>query len=305
MASPYASKRYAKAVAQAATPVSLQRAGGWLLRRRVGTTPWFDARACYPLFSCNDWEMLPDDLSSLDRDLVCVTAVIDPLHCARAETLRRAFPDMLKVYKMHYVADLGSDLLRSVSSHHRRNIKFALNEVEIEICAEPRAFAPDWLQLYATLTERHRVSGSADFSPHSLVQQLDLPGLTVLRATKDGATVGMTLWLANERHVYYHLGAYSDTGYACRASFGMFWVAIQHFGRLGLECINLGAGAGLRGDIEDGLSRFKQGWATHVLPAFLAGRVGGPARFSSLCNGARQEQDDYFPLYRAPGASFE
>jgi hypothetical protein len=226
-------------------------------------------------------------------------AVIDPWHGAGMQTLRRAFPDLLETYKMHHVVDLAGDPLGRLSTHHRRNSKLAMNALDIEICAEPSAFAVDWLRLYGTLASRHGITGAANFSSHSLTAQLGLPGLTALRASKDGVTVGMTLWLANERHVYYHLGAYSEEGYDRRASFGMFWTAISHFGRLGLDGINLGAGAGTTGDSSDGLSRFKAGWASRTLPAWLAGRIGDAAAYGSLCDAyGEPRQGNFFPAYR-------
>ncbi|UVH59777.1 GNAT family N-acetyltransferase [Variovorax paradoxus] len=305
IASPYACRRYAEAVAQGAAPIPLQRSGGWLLSHVVGTTGRRDARACYPLFGCHDWALLPYDLAALDDSLVSVTAVIDPLHDTDEETLRLAFPDLLKIYKMHNVVDLNplGDALAAVSSHHRRNIKLAMDAVDVEVCAQPAAFAAEWLSLYGALAERHDISGAADFSAQSLVAQLGLPGLTALRAVRNGDTVGMTLWLANERHAYYHLGAYSEQGYAHRASFAMFSAAIEHFAELGLACINLGAGAGVTGDAADGLSRFKGGWATRQLPAYLGGRIGDRAAYRCLSEASPQEESGgYFPAYRAPGA---
>ena len=93
-------------------------------------------------------------------------------------------------------------------------------------------------------------------------------------------------------------GAYSDEGYSPRASYGLFLQAIEHFGREGLDWINLGAGAGLATTAQDGLSRFKSGWATGTRPAFFCGRILNRTRYEELVDASGHLEGAYFPAYR-------
>ena len=64
------------------------------------------------------------------------------------------------------------------------------------------------------------------------------------------------------------------------------------------EGMNLGAGAGLTADAEDGLSRFKRGWATGVRPVHFCGRVLDPVEYERLAARSRERAGGYFPAYR-------
>ena len=73
-------------------------------------------------------------------------------------------------------------------------------------------------------------------------------------------------------------GAYSDTGYELRASFALFWVAIEYFAATDLQWLNLGAGAGVRNS-KDGLTRFKRGWSNGTRTAYFCGRIFDRAKY--------------------------
>jgi lipid II:glycine glycyltransferase (peptidoglycan interpeptide bridge formation enzyme) len=106
----------------------------------------------------------------------------------------------------------------------------------------------------------------------------------------------MTLWYVLGNVGYYHLGAYNHAGYELRASFALFWRAIEHFAAKGLRWLNLGAGAGLEGSSTDGLSRFKRGWSTGT--AYFCGRIFDRAKYSEVVKASGVSAADYFPAYR-------
>jgi hypothetical protein len=151
--------------------------------------------------------------------------------------------------------------------------------------------------LYRGLIERHRIRGIPAFSPTALARQLAVPGMTVWRARREGETVGATLWLQRGDVAYYHLGAYAEAGYRSRASFALFWSAIESFAAMGVRRLDLGggAGAGATSD-EDGLARFKRGWATARRPVYLCGRVLDPQTYRRLTESL--PPTGYFPAYR-------
>ena len=157
----------------------------------------------------------------------------------------------------------------------------------------------DWTALYDNLIRRHHVTGMAAFSPASFAGQLAVSGLVALRASVSGDTVGATLWFVQDGVGYYHLGAYSPHGYELKASFALFASALEYFSEAGLAWLSLGAGAGVGSGrrAEDGLDRFKQGWATGKRTAYLCGRILTPTKYCELVQG--MPNTTYFPAYRA------
>ena len=120
----------------------------------------------------------------------------------------------------------------------------------------------------------------------------------MFRAGHEERTVGMLLWYIQEEVGYYHLVAYSPVGYNLHASFALFWFAIEYFAANGLRWLNLGAGAGVRGDGTDGLSRFKHVWSTGTKTAYFCGRIFDRARYSEIVRAKGISATDYFPAYR-------
>ncbi|MBK7653160.1 MAG: hypothetical protein IPJ20_23890 [Flammeovirgaceae bacterium] len=68
----------------------------------------------------------------------------------------------------------------------------------------------------------------------------------------------MLLWYVQGNVGYYHLGAYSSEGYKLNVSFALFWTLLDYFSKEGLQWLSLGAGAGINGDENDGLTRFNE-----------------------------------------------
>ncbi|MCB0243410.1 MAG: GNAT family N-acetyltransferase [Anaerolineae bacterium] len=293
----YASAVYARAVAADGEALLLPRCGGWLVQRPVPGSDRIDASGPYPLFSCANWDALGEDLDALPGSLVSAVLVADPFGDYTTDNLRRWFPDMMRPFKDHYVVDLSRSPATFVVENHRRNARKALNAVAVSRCEPPQRWATQWTALYRLLGERHQINGPAAFSDESLAAQLSVPGLVAWRAEADGKTVGMVLWYVQGDVAYYHLAAYSDAGYQLRASFALFWHALEYFAACGLRWLNLGAGAGLQA-AEDGLTRFKRGWSTGVRSAYLCGRILDRAAYESLVSVRSAGPTTYFPAYR-------
>lgn len=257
---------------------------------------------CYPIFTCKDWRLVERDMEELGERFVSVTAVADPFGAFDESILLNGFPDLMRPYKAHYVVDLLQDPREFVSDHHQRNARRALDRMEVEICREPSRFLGEWLVLYENLIKRHAIKGIATFSENSFAHQLGAPGLTMFRASHEGASLGINLWYTQGERAYYHLGAYCNAGYEISCSYGLFWTAIQHFGQAGLRWLGLGAGVGVYGgDGSDGLTRFKEGWATETRMAYLCGRVCNPDLYRRLTARFGASANDFFPAYRRPG----
>jgi Acetyltransferase (GNAT) domain len=291
----YADPGYAASLEEFGSPRPLSRCGGWLLERPIAGFSHRDAMGCYPLFACRDWSRLPEDLDGLGEDLVSVVLVADPFG-AGPEFLRRCF-DLVMPFKEHCVVELTRSSPGNPSSHHRRYSRRALREHIVERVAHPTEFAAEWTTLYGSLIERHGIRGIPAFSPRGLARQLAVPGLVVWRAEREGKTVGATLWLQHGDVAYYHLGAYAEAGYRSRASFALFSTAIEGFAAMGVRWLDLGGGAGTRATAaDDGLTRFKRGWATSSRTVYLCGRVLAPEIYRRLTESL--PQTGYFPAYR-------
>ncbi len=294
----YASAAYARSLAHMGSPRALPHSGGWILERPLPDGGGSDAAGPYPLFTCPCWEQLEADLEALAGRLVSLVLVIDPFCPLGEPALRRLFPHRLVRYKTHYLvhpARLDADRL---PRHHRRNLRRAGREVEIDIQPAGLALLDEWAALYALLVARHGIRGPARFPRAAFARQLQLPGMFAVRARAGGRTVGMQLWLQAGRVGYYHLGASDQEGYRRRAAYAMTHEAIRFLGARDVEVLDLGGGAGVRPK-EDGLTRFKQGWATDARPVFLGGRILDPPRYRELCAMRPALDLDFFPLYRA------
>jgi Acetyltransferase (GNAT) domain len=297
----YAHPLYARASESQGTAFKLPRSGGWLLRRVVPGRRYEDATGPYPLFACRDWAELPFDIDALGDDLVSIVLVADPF-ADNSDVLKRSFPH-LRRFKEHFVVELSR--FQGPTPHHRRDARRALREVTVERCDPPAAFLDDWLGLYRQLIERHAIEGPATFSSGSFRTQFDVPGLVVFRASQNGRTVAMALWLIQDPVAYYHLAASNQAGYRTGASYALMWHAIENF-RGRVEWLDLGGVPGLSDSAAGGLRSFKEGWSTGSRWAYLCGRVLNEERYAALAARSMKPSDrTYFPAYRDPRAGLE
>ena len=289
---------YTDSLVEYGNPRKLSRSGGWVLERQIPGFPYRDAMGCYPLFLCQNWSQLHADLEILSRELVSLTIVTDPFGDYNPAYLNQCFRDVMFPFKEHCVVDLHQSMSTFVSAHHRRNVRKAFRELEVETCRNPAQFIDDWIGLYKNLIKRHDIKGLAAFSNASFAKQLEVPGVMMFRAISQKTTVGMTLWYIQNDIGYYHLGAFSPAGYKLLASFALFWFAIDYFSGIGLRWLNLGAGAGIKDGGTGGLNRFKYGWSTGSRTVYFCGRIFDQKKYMEIMRSRGIPQNKYFPAYR-------
>lgn len=294
----YRHPKYAESLEEFGDPRELKQSGAWILERGIPGATDKDAIGCYPLFVCEEWSRLHADLEDIGNEIVTLSLVTDPFGNYDADYLRQCFRDVVIPFKEHFVIDLSRPVDALVSNHHRRYARKALRQVCAEKCEDPTQFIDEWVNLYAVLVARHNIRGITAFSRTSFARQLKVPGIVVFRAVHNETTVGMLLWYVQDEIGYYHLGAYSSEGYELRASFALFWFAIECFSADGLQWLNLGAGAGVKSDGTDGLSRFKRGWSSGTRTAYFCGRIFNHERYSDIMNTKGISGSEYFPAYR-------
>ncbi len=287
---------YAASLAEFGTPRQLPRSGGWVLEREIPDASSRDAMGCYPLFFCQDWKRLPEDLKELEQDVVSLTLVTDPLGEYTIDVLRDCFPDRLNPFKEHFVIDFKAE--HTISKHHRYYAQRAQAAIQVELVTDFQMFLDDWMMVYQRLSARHGLTGIKGFSRACFERQLNVPGMVALRARHGGETVGAHLWYVQGSLAYSHLMALTARGYELMASYALYPAALDYFaGRV--DMIDLGSGAGIHSDADDGLTRFKRGWANSTRTAFLCGKIFDKGKYQQLVRTRAVTADNYFPAYRA------
>jgi hypothetical protein len=237
-------------------------------------------------------------LEELQGKMVSLSVVTDPFGEYDHAYLREAFPDKVVPFKKHYVSDLSRPIDETVSKHHRYYARKALEQVMVKRCDIPTQHLDEWSSLYGQLVKRHRITGIQAFSREAFKRQLNVPGIVMFRALSKGEAVGAHLWYVQGEVAYSHLAASTQQGYRLMASYALHSYALKYFAGK-VRWLNLGGGAGVQSDDEDGLSRFKRGWSTETRTAFFCGRILDREKYSEVTAAARRESSlGYFPAYR-------
>ncbi|UCD49842.1 MAG: hypothetical protein JSW27_20220, partial [Phycisphaerales bacterium] len=118
MVTGHAHPSYAEALAEFGRPRELPRCGGWVLERSIPGSSHRDAMGCYPLFGCQDWSGLREDVDALDGELVSLSMVLDPFGGYELAELERTF-DFVRPFKEHVVIGLQGLWETQISRHHR------------------------------------------------------------------------------------------------------------------------------------------------------------------------------------------
>jgi len=288
----YASAGYAASLGHIGAPIELEHGRGWVLERTIPDTSLADAIGCYPLFSCQRWSQLGDDLPVLARrGLVSVSLVADAF--AGLPAAVDSWFEVRRPFKRHCVADLALGPERIASQHHRYEARKALRLLEVDVCWRPANHLAEWCALYACLVARHRISGARLFPDAAFRALFAIEGVALMRAGLDGKTVGAQILVLQADVAHAHLAAFSDAGYRLGASYALDWVAL-HAMREHARWIDWGGPSGAaRGD---GLARYKKGWASGTRATWLLGAVLDRAAFRSLTG--THPASDYFPPYR-------
>jgi hypothetical protein len=292
----YLSQLYAQSLAEFGTPRELPLSGGWILERPIPRFPYRDAMGCYPLFTCRDWSKLNTDLNSIGTELVSLALVADPFGGYDLSYLKKCF-DTAIPFKEHFVIDLRPSSNLKVSKHHRYYARRSLRDVSVEVSSEPTMFLDDWMDLYTNLIRRHNLKGIKAFSRTAFAKQLRVPGIVMFRTVHKGTTNEMHLWYVQGEVAHSHLRAVSPLGYELRASYAIYWAAIEHF-RDKVEWLDLGAGAGASSAVADGLSEFKRGWANGTRTTYFCGRIFDQRKYDEIVRASGMSTADYFPAYR-------
>jgi len=292
MTHPYASAAYAGVFREVGTPLWVEAWGTHVLVREIAGGGR-DALGIYPLTVFAPGADLAAGLDALrDEGLVSVGLVPDPATVPPPAELAAAF-DLCTPFKTHLLVDQGREV--RFSKHHRYEVKKALGQVTVEVVALADHLDA-WTGLYAELSARHGIGGLTAFSREAFARMAAVEGLTTVAAFADGDAVSMHLWIADAAsgHGYSLLAASSPEGYRRSAAYAVYDASIRHLAPL--KTLNLGGGAGVAAG-DDGLTRFKAGFANAEVQAHFCGAILDPVRYAELSGGATRAATP-FPAYR-------
>ncbi len=298
MSHPYASAAYARVFEEIARPLWVDAWGAYVLTREIPGGGGRDAMGVYPLAPFRPDADLGAGLGWLkDQGLVSVGLVPDPATAPPLAELQAAF-GLCAPFKTHLVVDYGREI--RFSKHHRYEARKALREVSVRV-APLADHLVAWRGLYAELVERHEIGGMTAFSPGAFARLAAVEGLTAVAAFADDEIVSMHLWVtdATTGHGYSLLAASSAEGYRRSAAYAVYDVSIRLFSDL--KTLNLGAGAGISTE-DDGLTRFKRGFANAEAQAWFCGAILDHDRYAAMSGGTTAHATP-FPAYRFSGAT--
>ena len=298
---PYGTLAYARALAHAGRPLAVPP---W--HTHVIVRDWHgsagDATGPYPITCFAAGCDLRAGLALLQgMGLVSMTAVVDELAGPPIGAFADAF-SLVRPYKTHYLVDATAGAYQP-SEHHRRELRRAGRlGVEVRGVALSEIVA-DWTALYGDLIARHRITGVQRFSRASFDALAGCDGLATYAAYIGDELVSCHLWMRHGSVVRSHLAASSARGYATGAAYAVNDHAIRCFAG---ALVNLGGAAGTAESADDGLSRFKAGFANRTSTSYLIGSILDAGEYRRLAAKVREPHDGaWFPLYRAPAQTSE
>jgi|GEM_PF-235819 len=293
----YSSSGYAASLAGFGDLQHLECSDGYLLKRNIPGTDYFDATGLYPLFQCDKWGNLATDLKMLSKDICSIVMVVDPLENVTHQELGSIFDDLCRPFKQHFLVELSNDLNKVVSRHHRYYAGYGAKRCTVRILHDCEELLDDWLNLYGQLVQRHQIRGIQRFSQDSFRCQLRLEEMVAFIAESDEGILGIQLWICRGKNAYHHLSAYDAFGYRNRVSYTLLWKALQFFKDAGLSWANLGGGAGESAETS-GLTAFKKGWASETKPSYLCGKILDHRVYNMLIKTTGNTNSLFFPAYR-------
>ena len=298
MISGYQHPLYAESMSEFGTPIELPSSRGWILVRDIAGAEARDAMGCYPLFSCQNWAGLYQDVESLGSDLVSLTLVTDPLGDYQPDDLKACFPDLVHPFKEHFIMDLHQPRERTVSKNHRYYARKALRELSVEVVDDPESFIDEWTLLHGHLANKHDITGIRAFSHRAFLTQFRTPGFALLRAVYEQRTIAAMMFFLQDDVAHAHVLGCSPEGYARRALYAIIWHTYECFGNSVRWCNLMGVPDGDGPQINN-IRMFKRGWTQLTKTAYLCGRVLNRDKYDQLTALYAAGNINYFPIYRA------
>lgn len=286
---------YASAFGELGTPRFLPHSGGWILQRDIPGASRTDAMGLYPVFACERLAALERDILELRHEtpspvsLLFITDPMDGIGALRSSSLF----DVCRPFKTHYLTDLEVARQPVASRHHAYYARRAGREMDAEAVSDPLEHLDEWCDLFDQLVARHGLRGFRCFSRGHFARVLSLPGVVMHRSRHNGVTTGAQILLIQDDVAHAHLAAFSDAGYALGASYLLDRFAQEALAGI-VRYINWGGGT----PSNEGLARYKRGWANVERSSWLLGCILDREAYSRLSGRTAANGEAYFPAYR-------
>lgn len=287
---------YAQSFTEIGEPIFLPNSMGWLIKRQIPATPFFDGMGPYPLFFCNKWDCLINDIEALNDKLISVSLVLSPFSVIPHKIFKDYF-DIFYPYKDHYLLDLSLPLNLTISKNKRRNANRALREVSVELVKSPNIDPKEWFDLYQCLLKRHNIQGIRRFSYGAFEKQIAIPNTYYFRAIHNNKIVGGNIFYIQGDIAYAHLSAFTEVGYEKGAPYAIKWVALNSLSGL-VRWVNFGGSPDKQDGIKSGLDLFKSGWSNKQKSSLLCGKILNHTLYHKLIQSSKISQTRFFPVYR-------
>lgn len=253
----------------------------------------FDAAGVYPFCVLPKDADIAAGLARLkEHGAVSVVLVLDDFHRPQIQTLEPHF-SLLRPFKTHYVHDPKKGEV-SYDSHHRRSLRKAQKQVKIGVLDLSKDWQ-NWHALYDYIIKDMGLTGLHAFPTAHHQVLFHLEGITAIGAWAGDELASAHIWAEDGETIHSHLVASNAKGYETRAAYAVNDFSIKHFSAA--KIINFGGGAGIDNSEDDGLARFKRGFANDTAQSYLCGAVLDAEKYNELSSG---KKTDYFPAYRVP-----
>lgn len=292
----YLNPLYAQSFSEIGEPLYLPKSKGWLIKRQIPGSYYFDAMGPYPLFFCENWDSLAEDINSLKDQIVAISLVIGPFQSFSKKTYQEYF-DIFYEYKNHFILDTTIPLKDVISTGRRTTARRALRNIDIDIMIAPDINLDEWDHLYTQLIRRHAITGMQTFSRKSFEKQIAIQDAHFFRATHQNKIVGGSIFYIQNDVSYYHLSALTDKGYELRAGYALMWVAINYLAKK-TRWIAFGGGTGSAESKTNGLAEFKMGWASSTQKSYFCGKIVDREIYTQLIRDKDALETHWFPAYR-------
>jgi len=293
----YHHPNYIDSLSEFGEPRALPGCGGWLLERKITGSEYSDCMGAYPIFCCDNWTKLLEEVAGLNSNLVAVTLVTDPFANLDLEKMKACFMSKFIAFKQHYIVDLEIPIEEIGGKRRRRHARRALKKLDIEVIESPVDLIDDWMNVYSVLIEKHQINGIRAFSRQSFLKQFSVPGTIMIRALYEGETVGSQVYFYQNDVVHAHLGACTPKGYTLEATYAIDYFSFEYF-KGKAKWLNLGGGIGVTNGELDGLSQYKSAWASHTRTSYFCGKILNYDRYNELVKSRNAIETNYFPAYR-------
>jgi len=292
----YLDPLYIDSLSEWGKPRKLKKCGGWILERQIPGSNEIDGMGPYPIFMCEDYSSMDDDLQDLEDDLVTISLVTDPFADLSLSPLEKLF-DLVIPFKEHYITDLDVPVVEAVTQHHRYYSRRGFKDVQVDVIENPIDFLDEWVNLYQTISDRHHIEGLRAFSMKAFEKQLRIPGMVMFRAVYQDKPIGEALCLIHDNVAYGHLMGISELGHKLGVTYPIYWTHLEYL-KGKTRWVNWGGVSGIINDASNGLAKFKKGWSTEKRIAYFCGKILNKRKYQSLNVLSGEVENKYFPPYR-------